>query len=88
MNIKHSHEDRRDFLKSAAGLALSAPLLMSQQPAAPVPPPKKARITSSVMLWTLKGSFDEKLATAADAGIQSVELVTEYQDWSDAEAEK
>ena len=38
------------------------------------------------MLWTLKGTFDEKLATAADAGIQSVELVNEHEDWSDADA--
>jgi hydroxypyruvate isomerase len=87
--MKNSSADRRDFLKGAAGLALSSPLLMGQQPpAAPVPPPKKARITSSVMLWTLKGTFDEKLATAADAGIQSVELVNEHEDWSDADAAK
>ena len=40
------------------------------------------------MLWTLKGTFDEKLATAADAGIQSVELIDEYEGWSDADAAK
>jgi hydroxypyruvate isomerase len=41
------------------------------------------------MLWTLKGgTFDEKLAIAADAGIQSVELVNEHEDWSDADAAK
>ncbi len=38
------------------------------------------------MLWTLKGSFEEQIATAARAGIQSVELVTEHLGWSDAEA--
>jgi hypothetical protein len=87
MNTKSSN-DRGSFLKSTAGLALSTPLLMGPQPpAAPVPPPKKARITSSVMLWTLKGSFEEKLATAG-AGIQSVELVNEHEDWSDADAAK
>jgi len=87
--MDHSNKDRRSFLKSAAGLALSTRALLGQQPpAAPVPPPKKARITSSVMLWTLKGSFDEKLATAADAGIQSVELVNEHEDWSDSDAAK
>jgi hydroxypyruvate isomerase len=80
---------RRDFLKTAAGLVLSSRLAMGQQPPpTPVPPPKKARITSSVMLWTLKGTFDEKLATAADAGIQSVELIDEYEGWSDADAAK
>jgi hydroxypyruvate isomerase len=86
--MDHS-KDRRDFLKTAAGLALSTRLAMGQQtPAAPVPAPKKARITSSVMLWTLKGAFDEKLAIAADAGIQSVELINEYEAWSDADADK
>jgi len=80
---------RRNFLSTSAGLALSSSLAHAQQPlASPVPPPKKARITSSVMLWTLKGAFDEKLATAADAGIQSVELVNEHEDWSDADAAK
>ena len=52
------------------------------------PPPKKARITSSVMLWTLGGSFDDKLQTAAKAGLQSVELVTEHVEWTDADVAK
>jgi hydroxypyruvate isomerase len=53
-----------------------------------MPPPKTARVTSSVMLWTLKGSMEQKLATAAEAGIQSVELVSEYVSWPDADVEK
>src|SRR5438874_5825914 len=64
---------RRDLLKAA---------LLAQAPV-PTPAPPKARITSSVMLWTLKGSFEEKLEIAAKAGIQSVELVSEHVDWSD-----
>lgn len=40
------------------------------------------------MLWALKGSFEERLATTARAGIQSVELVTEHLSWSDAEASR
>jgi hydroxypyruvate isomerase len=48
-----------------------------------MPPPKPAKITSSVMLWTLKGSFEEKLQIAAKAGIQSAELVAEHINWSD-----
>jgi len=90
MKMKQPKEDRREFLKTAAGLILSSGLAAGQQqtPAAPVPPPKKARITSSVMLWTLKGTMDEKLATAADAGIQSVELINEYESWSDEDAAK
>jgi len=45
----------------------------------------RAKITSSVMLWTLEGSFEEKLETTARAGIQSVELIDEYAAWTDAD---
>lgn len=47
--------------------------------------PAKAPITSSLMLWTLKGSFEEKLEIAARAGIQSVQLVGEHTQWSEAD---
>ena len=66
---------RRDLLKAA---------LLAQAPVSP-PPPPKAKITSSVMLWTLKGSFEEKVECAARAGLQSVELVSEYAGWTDAD---
>lgn len=59
--------------------AATASALQSQ------PPPPKAAITSSVMLWTLKGSFEEKLEIAAKAGLQSVELVGEHESWTDAD---
>lgn len=36
----------------------------------------------SVMLWTLKGTFEEKLQIAARAGCESVELVGEHLPWS------
>jgi hydroxypyruvate isomerase len=51
-------------------------------------PPKSAKVTSSVMLWTLKGTFEEKLAAAAEAGLQAVELVNEQRAWSGAEVAK
>jgi hydroxypyruvate isomerase len=38
------------------------------------------------MLWTLKGTTEQKLEIAAAAGCQSVELVGEHVAWSDAEA--
>jgi hydroxypyruvate isomerase len=63
---------RRDLLKAALQAAVS--------------PPPKAKITSSVMLWTLKGSLEEKLEIAARAGVQSVEMVSEYASWTDADA--
>jgi hydroxypyruvate isomerase len=69
--------DRRTFLAAPAAMTLAA-----QQPAAP---PKQAKVTSSVMLWTLKGSFEEKMETAAKAGLQSVELVGEHYEWTDAD---
>jgi hydroxypyruvate isomerase len=38
------------------------------------------------MLWTLKGTFEERVEIAARAGIQSVELVGEHAQWSPTEA--
>ncbi len=58
---------------------------MAARATAQQPPPPKAKITSSVMLWTLRGSFEEKLEAAARAGAQSVELVAEHVHWTDAE---
>jgi hydroxypyruvate isomerase len=68
---------RRELLKTGAAWLASA--------AAAQPPPPKAKITSSVMLWTLKGSFEEKLEIAARSGVQSVEMVGEYAGWTDAD---
>ncbi|MFB3827995.1 MAG: TIM barrel protein [Bryobacteraceae bacterium] len=70
---------RRQFLAGVGGLAVAQ---------APQVPPPKAKITSSVMLWTLKGSLEEKLEAAARSGVQSVELVAEYAEWSDADFER
>lgn len=60
-------------------------MALGQQPLAT---PKKAKITSSVMLWTLKGTFEEKMEIAAKAGLQSVELVGEHYDWTDADIDR
>ena len=89
---------RRAFLQALpAGIGFAGRVhgggrAITQQPGAPqgapITPPKAARVTSGVMLWTLKGTFEEKLAIAARAGIQSVELVSEQLSWSDAEAAK
>jgi hydroxypyruvate isomerase len=72
--------ERRELLQSGAALLTAAFASNAQQPLAP-----RAKITSSAMLWTLKGSFEEKLETAARAGVQSVELVGEYADWTDTD---
>ena len=71
---------RRTFLKAAAALA-------AWRRAGSQPPPKQAVIRSSVMLWTLPGTLEEKLEQAARAGIQSVELGGEHLDWGRAELE-
>ncbi|MGA3205924.1 MAG: TIM barrel protein [Bryobacteraceae bacterium] len=68
--------DRREFLKSTGAVALSQ--AVEAQPA-------KTMITSSVMLWTLKGPFEQRLEVASQAGVESVELVSEHVDWTDAQ---
>jgi hydroxypyruvate isomerase len=89
--------NRRGFLRAGIAALGTVKIATSQrrtaaepQTSSPqgMPPPKTARVTSSVMLWTLKGSIEQRLATAAEAGIQSVELVSEYVNWSDADVEK
>jgi hydroxypyruvate isomerase len=71
--------DRRHFLHaSSAAAALFA-----------VPSPAESPLNrSSVMLWTLKGSFEQKLEIAARAGCDSVELVDEHLAWSDSQIEE
>ena len=72
---------RRDFVRAGGCAAVLAGVAAAQPK-----PPKTARITSSVMLWTLQGSTEERLEAAAKAGMQSVELVAEHVLWTDAES--
>lgn len=67
--------DRRSFVR--AGLAAGGALALAAQ--------SKPKIQSSVMLWTLKGTFEQKLEKAAAAGVQSVELVAEHIQWTNAQ---
>ena len=75
--------NRRQFT-TAAATAFAAPAFAQTPTAAP----KKAAVTSSVMLWTLRGTFEEKVETAAKAGLQSVELVGEHSNWTDADIDR
>src|SRR5260370_6260006 len=68
------HMDRRTFLKSTGAVALQQ-AMQAQIPT----------ITSSVMIWTLKGPFEQRLEVASQAGVESVELVSEHVNWSDAQ---
>ncbi len=94
--MKTDQSSRRQFLYGALAASAAATLAFGQRgtqapqtgtgPAAA--PPKAARVTSSVMIWTMKGKFEDKLALAAHAGFQSVELVSEEVGWSDADVAK
>lgn len=84
---------RRSFLQTATaslgvGIATAQQAPQGASPVAGVPPPKAARIKSSVMIWTLKGTLEQKFAKVAAAGIQSIELVSEYEKWTDADVKQ
>jgi len=66
--------DRRLFLKSTGAVALGQAMKA-----------QSSVITSSVMIWTLKGAFEKRLEVASQAGVESVELVSEHIDWTDAQ---
>jgi hydroxypyruvate isomerase len=74
--------NRRTFVQSAGLLAtgLTAP---SQTPA-----PAKVAIKTTLMLEMLKGPIEEEFELAARAGFQSVESLTQYAAWSDADIER
>src|SRR5271169_6424613 len=67
---------RREFLKSTGAIAL-AQASHAQTPT--------STVTSSVMIWTLKGPFEKRLEVASQAGVESVELVSEHMSWTDAQ---
>ena len=95
---KKTGSSRRRFLSGALAAGTGSILAFAQRaaqapqqgatPGAGSPPPKTARITSSLMIWTIKGTFEEKVALAARAGFQSLELVSEHLKWSEAEVTK
>jgi hydroxypyruvate isomerase len=86
--------NRRDFHRALAGGALSAALapaisraeLAQTSEGEAVGVPYKL----SVMLWTVfnKLPFDERLERIAEAGYQAVELVTEFENWTQADYRK
>jgi len=72
--------NRRKMIQTAAAVALAAPVAAQNA--------SKKENLSSVMLWTLKGTFEQKMETASKAGVQSVELVGEHKPWSDADIDR
>jgi hydroxypyruvate isomerase len=63
---------------------LATSLAAQNQPAARA----RAGIKTTLMLEMLKGSIEEEFELAAKAGFQSVESLTQYAAWSDADIER
>src|SRR5271165_4966276 len=85
--------DRRTFAKAGACLAASA--LGSGRLAAADVPASSGELTGapfrlSVMLWTVFRDlpFEQRLEKVAEAGYRNVELVGEYEKWTDADFER
>ncbi len=83
--------DRRTFNRMLAGAGLgsiAAPSLLpgaTPAPAAAAATPAPYKI--SIMLWTVFGNmpFEQRLEKVSDAGYHNVELVREFEHWSDAD---
>jgi hydroxypyruvate isomerase len=71
--------NRRNFMQSAGLLATG--LAAQGQPTTPA----RTGIKTTLMLEMLKGTIDEEFELAANAGFQSVESLTQYAAWSDAD---
>lgn len=87
--------NRRTFNRSVAGTLLSAlPLAAASRTAsaqsAEADKPEPALFDVSVMLWTVFRDlpFETRLAKVADAGYRNVELVGEYEKWSDSDFDR
>jgi hydroxypyruvate isomerase len=86
--------NRRSFSRNLALTALGGGALAARGMkadaagiAAPAPAASGASFKISLMLWTVfhKMPFEQRLEKAASAGYQNVELVGEFEKWSDAE---
>ena len=77
--------NRREFTKTAAGAAfgMALPPLSSADTAADAKPTVPFKL--SVMLWTVNKQlpFEQRLEKVAEAGYGAVELVNEFEKWSD-----
>jgi hydroxypyruvate isomerase len=76
--------DRRQFARSLTGAALGAAVLPTAIAAAAEAKPALP-FKLSVMLWTIDrdAPFDERIEKVVEAGYNSVELVGEFNKWSD-----
>jgi hydroxypyruvate isomerase len=84
--------NRRAFNRILAGAGLGSIGAPSLFPAAATGPAKAAAATVapykiSIMLWTVFRNlpFEQRLEKVSEAGYQAVELVREFEDWTDAD---
>jgi hydroxypyruvate isomerase len=84
--------NRRTFARAAGTVLASSALGSLAVPASPTAVPARDRAAEaslqlSVMLWTVFRDlpFEQRLDKVAEAGYRNVELVGEYETWSDAD---
>ena len=84
VNLEVTIMNRRSFTHRVAGALLSAAALGEKRGAAPVAP-QEAPFPLSVMLWTVFRDlpFETRLEKVVAAGYRNVELVREYEHWTE-----
>jgi hydroxypyruvate isomerase len=86
--MKSGGINRRQFAQGVASVALAATVMHTE--ASGEPAATAAPFPLSIMLWTVWTGlpFEQRLAKAAEAGYSNVELVGEYEKWSDADFDR
>ncbi len=83
--------NRREFHRTLAGAALGGAIAPVQGFAQPSPaagdPPEPGSLEVSIMLWTVFRDlpFPERLEKVVEAGYRNVELVGEFEKWSESD---
>ncbi len=87
--------NRRTFTRTAAASLLSASVLKpvraaENSPRVPANAPSPTPFKLSVMLWTIFKSlpFEQRLDKVAEAGYRNVELVGEYEKWTESDFDR
>jgi len=82
--------NRRTFSRTLAGAAIGAAAYRGESLLAAAPPATEAEASTvpykiAVMLWTVFSDlpFEQRIEKVAEAGFRNVELVGEYQKWSE-----
>lgn len=88
-NLGGDDMNRRSFTRTFAGALMSAAALAEKNPTA-TPASQDTPYPLSVMLWTVfRGlPFEQRLENVAAAGYRNVELVGEYEHWTEDDFER